>query len=172
MAVNEAGRLRVLKAALTRDLATSERLTALAVRFAEPDLNHDEVVTTFAVALALHHAYSAMESYFERVAKEVDQSVPDGAHWHQQLLEQMTVPIPQRRPALLDESLLRDLDELRRFRHAVRHSYESELDWDRVKPLLQRLPAIQGRLVAEVDRPFQAFLDQVLERLEAEDALH
>lgn len=166
MAVNEPGRLRVLKAALTRDLATSERLTALAVGFAEPDRDQADIATTFAVALALHHAYSAMESYFERVAKEVDQSVPDGSHWHQQLLEQMTVPIAKCRPALLDEALLRDLDELRRFRHAVRHSYESELDWDRVKPLLQRLPDIQHRLVAGVDRPFQAFLDKVVERLE------
>ena len=41
------------------------------------------------VALNLHGFYSAMENIFELIAKNVDQTIPDGELWHQELLKQM-----------------------------------------------------------------------------------
>lgn len=79
-------------------------------------------------ALALHHAYSAVESILERVSRQIEGSLPIGADWHKSLLDSATLEIPGVRPALLEKDTARDLHELRGFRHFLRHAYAVELD--------------------------------------------
>jgi len=53
------------------------------------------------VALNLHGFYSGLERIFELIATTIDGTKPDGEHWHQALLQQMTSEMPGVRPAVL-----------------------------------------------------------------------
>ena len=46
-----------------------------------------------AVALNLHGFYSGVERLFELTARHIDQAVPNGESWHQDLINQMAKEI-------------------------------------------------------------------------------
>jgi hypothetical protein len=69
-----------------------------------------------AVALNLHGFYSGGERLFELTARHVDQAVPGGESWHQELAVQMTREVPGVRPAVIGADIAAALDEYRRFR--------------------------------------------------------
>lgn len=81
------------------------------------------------LGLAVHNIYNGIEQIFEDVAKELDGGKPKGDSTHADLLQLMAVETPYR-PAMIE---MQDLDgpgsfdDLRRFRHVVRHSYGMEL---------------------------------------------
>jgi hypothetical protein len=85
-----------------------------------------------ALGLAVHNVYNGMEDVLFNLANDVDGSVPTGETSHQDLLDQMLVPIPGRRPAVLDAALYQDLVELKNFRHLIRHRYGFDLDLAKV----------------------------------------
>jgi hypothetical protein len=105
----------------------------------------------------LHNVYNGIENCLLRIAHGVDESVPTGSESHRLLLDQMSAPISDLRPQVLSEELLPRLDELRRFRHAFRHMYFFDLDWARVRPLVDAVP--------DTLRSFERALDALLEAL-------
>jgi hypothetical protein len=80
------------------------------------------------VAVNLHGWYTALETALERVARLLDQTVPDGGSWHLDLLAQMRLEVPGVRPAIIPESVMPELHELRKFRHFCRNAYALDLD--------------------------------------------
>ena len=54
-----------------------------------------------AAALNVHDFYAGLERIFEAIARRIDQSMPEGPHWHEDLLDQMASTIPNTRPAVL-----------------------------------------------------------------------
>jgi uncharacterized protein YutE (UPF0331/DUF86 family) len=84
------------------------------------------------IALNLHGVYTGIERIFEVIAKKIDQRFPRGDKWHRDLLEQMSVDIPNVRKAVITEETRLILDELRRFRHLVRSAYSFQLDEEKV----------------------------------------
>lgn len=85
----------------------------------------------------LHDLYKGIEAILARVARHIDLHVPDSPHWHQELLQQMSKPFPNRRnTAVLSADTVTKLDKYRKFRHVFRVIYGFDLDWDRIKPLL------------------------------------
>jgi len=42
-------------------------------------------------AVALHHAYGAIESALSRIARAIDDGLPEGSDWHQALLHTMSL---------------------------------------------------------------------------------
>jgi len=65
------------------------------------------------VALNLHSFYSGTERIFELIAANVDDILPKGENWHQELLKQMAEEITEVRPAAISDSVRLDLDEYR-----------------------------------------------------------
>lgn len=116
-------------------------------------------VELMACAGFLHNVYNGIENCLLRVAHAVDESVPTGSESHRLLLDQMSAPLDAIRPAVIDEALLRRIDEYRRFRHAFRHMYFFDLDWERVRPLVEDSDAIA--------QAFEAALDTMLDTIEA-----
>ena len=57
-----------------------------------------------AVALNLHGFYAGLERIFKTIATRIDQSMPEGGNWHQELLEQMNTELPGVRPAVLSDA--------------------------------------------------------------------
>lgn len=64
-----------------------------------------------AVAFVIGNVYLGAERLFVRIAKEIDDHMPEGDAWHRELLTQMTEPWPGRRPAVLTEETATRLDK-------------------------------------------------------------
>lgn len=94
----------------------------------------------------LHDFYTSIEDILEVISGEVNGTVLESLDWHKRLLSNMSIPIPELRPAVISESLMWKLSEYLRFRHIFRNVYGYLLDWKRLKPLLD--PAVNPVLVA------------------------
>ena len=134
----EARRLRLFLARIRQEREAVEsvyqRLTTAVERVHS---SGPDVVNVAAAALYLQNLYTALEGLLRRVAVDLDGSVPGGEDWHRELLGQMALELADVRPRLIDESLHQDLDQLRRFRHLVRHAYATEYDWDEMHGVIE-----------------------------------
>jgi hypothetical protein len=70
----------------------------------------------------------------------------------------VNLDLPSLRPPVLTGNGVRALEEFLRFRHLFRNVYGFELEWDRLKPLLCRMPATWSVVRADLNA-FLAFLD-------------
>jgi hypothetical protein len=114
-------------------------------------------------AVALHHAYGAIEALLSRVCREVEGALPTGPDWHQALLDSMALDIEGVRPAIISETALTPLRRLLAFRHFFRHAYSVTLDGERLAELRRDAAAAQAALAPELDR-LDAFLRDLAER--------
>jgi hypothetical protein len=94
-----------------------------------------------ATGYTIHNIYCLFENYFLRISKFFENGL-DSSSWHAELVDRMCIDIPGLRPRLFNESFARRIDTLRRFRHAFRNMYQSELDPRRISILNDDVPAI------------------------------
>jgi len=116
------------------------------------------------IAVNIHGYYTALEAACERVAKQLDQELPQGNSWHLELLEQMRTNVPGLRPALIPDEVARDLHELRKFRHFFRNAYVLELDAEQVRQQAQRLTHVHDALRDHLGA-FQQYLTALIKAL-------
>lgn len=109
------------------------------------------------VALNLHSFYSGLERLFELIALEFDGGLLGGDTWHAELLRQIALDVPDVRPPVLQPNTASQLDEYRKFRHRIRNIYATNLDPDRMAPLVIGLPALWSRIRKELTA-FLSFL--------------
>lgn len=102
------------------------------------------------VALNLQSFYTGLERIFELAIAEVDQAMPSGANWHQELLRQAATSIPDLRPALISDATRDALDRYRGFRHVVRNIYSFDLDRDQIAPLIRDLRIVFARAQSDL----------------------
>jgi hypothetical protein len=81
-----------------------------------------------------------IENVFEVIARDIDERLPSGENWHQELLRQMALSVPQVRPPLLQRDTAVLLDEFRAFRHVFRNVYGFNLSSTRIGDLLKKFP--------------------------------
>lgn len=79
-------------------------------------------------AIALQHAYSALESLLERCIRHFDGALPTGHDSHRELLQRAGRAVPGVRPALLSPESVAAARTFLRFRHFIRHDYGTDLD--------------------------------------------
>lgn len=72
----------------------------------DPDRPADHRID--AVALNLHGFYAGLERIFKTIADRIDQTVPEGGSWHQELLEQMNAELNGIRPPVLSDEARND----------------------------------------------------------------
>jgi hypothetical protein len=111
------------------------------------------------VALNLHGFYAGLERLFELIAAIVDGTVPQGANWHQVLLDQMSAESPPARPAVISDEVRQALDEYRGFRHIVRNVYTFKFDPAKMGRLVEGAPGMFSQVRAEL-LAFADFLEQ------------
>lgn len=116
-------------------------------------------------ALALHHAYSAVEGMLDRVSRTIEGSLPEGPDWHQALLDTMALEIDEVRPRVLGDESVRLLHRLLGFRHFLRHAYAVPLDPEQLIRLRGDALSLAPRLAVDLDA-FDAFLKRLVERAE------
>ena len=110
------------------------------------------------VALNLHSFYSGTERIFKLIAANVDDMLPKGENWHQELLKQMAEEITEVRPAVISDSVRLDLDEYRGFRHIVRNVYTYKFDSVRIERPTEKADQLFVRVRAEL-LGFAGFLE-------------
>ena len=101
---------------------------------------------------------SVSERIFEKIAPELNGGIPAGPACHRELVESMTLDLPNIRPPVISPSTARALAEFLRFRHLFRNLYGFELEWPRLRALLARLPDAWRALESDL-RTFLEFLD-------------
>jgi hypothetical protein len=140
------GRIRQELEALRKIVERAER--ALGLALTQPEQKEFYLDS---VALSLHDFYVGLERVFQHVASQVDRGVPSGHDSHRELLHQMTLEIPEIRPALLSSRTATALDEYLRFRHIVRNVYAFQFDDQRIQGLVQRLRPCFDQTKADLD---------------------
>lgn len=121
--------------------------------------SNDETYYMDSVALNLHGFYSGIERIFELIAKEIDENVPEGNSWHQDLLIQMKTEIKKVRPAIISRDTYQKLDEYRGFRHVVRNVYTFNLSYKRIQPLVEDINEVYSQLKEELVN-FSDFIEE------------
>lgn len=102
------------------------------------------------VALNLHGFYSGLEKIFEKVAANVDGTLPTASNWHQELLRQMTLEVDGIRPAVISEETRDMLEDYRGFRHVVRNVYTYHLNPEKMEHLISNVDVVLEKLTAEL----------------------
>jgi hypothetical protein len=101
-----------------------------------------------ALAAMLHAYYNGVENAFKILAPG-RAGAPTSADWHAALLASMAAPSGVL-PPVIDDSLASSLAEYMRFRHFFRHAYVFDLNWEKMKPLIEGLAAVHGRLCEQI----------------------
>jgi hypothetical protein len=139
-----------LRSRIQQELAaigeTSQRAQTAWLRY-----NRDhEVLLLDSVALSAHAAYTGAERILLLIAEHIDGEVPQGRKWHTALVAQMAGERPGLRPAVIAGDTRGLLDQLRGFRHLVRHAYPDSLDPARVGELVTALPLLDSAFARDV----------------------
>lgn len=99
----------------------------------EPDLFDRTILGS-----VLHSFYNGIENIFEIIAKNIDREIPTGNKSHQELLHQMASENSYRKE-IINEALYLELRDYGTFRHFYRHAYSFQLNWEKMKPLVDNL---------------------------------
>jgi len=151
----------LLEARLRKELIRLENLENELKTLARIKELKVESIRLRAYASILHDFYSGIEKMFINIAREIDETVPKTEGWHRQLLEQMTLDIPARRPALVDANLAAQLQQYLSFRHRFRNLYGFELEWARMEGLIKNLGMTLKRVKNSIE-DFLAILQSVM----------
>lgn len=97
--------------------AQAARIRAVA---SGPDASLPDHARAAVLAVSLHAYFGAAESLATRVARTFDGGVPEGHDWHRQLLDWMSAPLGEERPAVFSDESHPLLLRLLAFRHFFR----------------------------------------------------
>lgn len=154
---SEDARVAALRSELTRDWEMVLRHRDGA-RSVDPTSGRPESAL---VALSLDHAYQAFETLLVRIERALGLPERLGAEWHRAILSASARPISDLRAAVVAPDSERDWDELRRFRHFLRHAYTVELDPTRLAAGVVRLECA----VSRDDANIRALIDALAARI-------
>lgn len=116
-------------------------------------------------AVALHHAYGAVEAALARLARTLGEGLPEGDDWHQALLHIMGLEVEGVRPPILSGESVTLLRRLLAFRHFFRHAYAVALDAERLAALREDALSLRAHVAADFER-LDVFLKQLAEASE------
>ena len=113
---------------------------------------------TYALALLLMTYYTGAERIFQRIAAVLGGLPREGARWHAQLLEDMSLDLPGVRPPVLRTATADSLQRFLGFRHVVRNLYAWTIRREEMDLLVRALPTVDADLGQDLER-FGAFLE-------------
>lgn len=114
-----------------------------------------------AAGFGLQGYYTGVERIFEQIAQVVDESLlKQTERWHQELLEQMRIEVPEIRPAVIHDSTYHSLKRYLGFRHVVRNNYTHRLDPTLIEQNVSSLHSCNERFIQDLDQ-FRQFLEML-----------
>ena len=99
-------------------------------RLKEPDFVEASAAGSF-----LQSFYNGIESIVLLIFKTIGENIPNNLQWHRKLFEK-TFEANEERTIIFRNEYKERLIEYLSFRHYFRHSYGYEIDWNRLKPLI------------------------------------
>ncbi|BAS26900.1 ribonuclease toxin HepT-like protein [Limnochorda pilosa] len=167
--MREAAALRRLASEIATALGEVETITQEGEELAAslPAMETPKRPTLRALGSVLHDFYTAVEDVFELIAADLDGGVPTTSDWHRRLLRSMEEPVKEVRPRVISPELGVQLRDYLGFRHVFRNVYGHRLEWTRMMPLVEGLPALSIRFRAEAEE-FCRHLEALADRLEGE----
>jgi hypothetical protein len=103
--------------------------------------------------------YTCLETLFLRISKFFENSLERDS-WHKDLLEKMTLQIPNMRASVISQKTHRVLTEFLKFRHFRRYYFEYEYDWDRILYLRKKFDESLPKVKTEL-KVFLQFLNKL-----------
>lgn len=94
-------------------------------------IDSEDILLYSGFAYLMHNLYTGYEAYFLRISKFFENGLPP-EEWHKILVDKMSWQVEKYRPAFLKDEDRSAFQELRSFRHLIRHLYDRELDPERV----------------------------------------
>jgi hypothetical protein len=94
-----------------------------------------------AAAQILHSFYNGVESVVILILKSINEKLPNDSRWHKTLFEIMFGQ-NSKGIIILTNEIKEPLEKYMYFRHFIRHSYSSELDWNEMEILVKNLEKI------------------------------
>jgi hypothetical protein len=98
----------------------------------------------------LQSFYGGVENIFKRIAKSIDNDLPQSKSWHKDLLDKMALPTNDR-PQVISDLLREKLHEYLDFRHIFRSIYSFDLHWQKMEELVFGLEVIIQQLRNEIN---------------------
>jgi hypothetical protein len=147
----------VLKDEIAEEFAKLDKL-ANKILTARQKHGGNEIFIEFA-AMNLQSYYTGLERILRKIATKIDGAIPEGDRWHKDLLDQVSIEIPQVRPAVISKSLRDELIDYLAFRHVIRNVYPFDINVQKVEELLDKLSTVHEHLTHELET-FREFLGQ------------
>jgi len=117
-------------------------------------LTAPDFVEASAAGSFLQSFYNGIESIILLIFKNIEETIPNDLHWHKKLLEKTFIPT-EKRTILFQNGHKEKLVEYLSFRHYFRHSYGYEIDWKRLKPLINGVEEMWKALESDIDKFLQ-----------------
>jgi hypothetical protein len=136
MVERSSAKLRILAAEVRAELPMLDRAIA-EMQMVEGHATSLEAgrVRLYAAAAMLDTFYTSVERILERIARALG-TLPDGPHWHRDLLHSSALDVPSLRPAVLNAESATALRKFLSFRHRFRNLYLLDLLAEHLDPLL------------------------------------
>lgn len=113
-----------------------------------------------AAAFEINRNYNILAKAFERLCETFENHLEKTGSYHDTLIERVTLDLKGIRPAFLPADAVRDVRELKGFRHLFRNAYDLDLDPLRIAAAADNA----SRPVARFDGWCKAFLSTVRSR--------
>jgi len=97
-----------------------------------------DIIEMTAAAQVLHSFYNGVESIIVLLFKYLNEKLPNDFRWHKTLLE-MAFGANLKNIRIFGDDKKEKLNNYLSFRHFIRHSYSSELDWKIMGPLVSEI---------------------------------
>jgi hypothetical protein len=115
-------------------------------RVKEPDFIEASAAGSF-----LQSFYNGIESIVLLIFKTIDEKIPNDLQWHKKVFEN-TFETSEKRTIIFGKENKEKLAEYLSFRHYFRHSYGYEIDWKRLKPLINGVEELWKELENDLSK--------------------
>lgn len=157
---NRESRVKILIKNMQQEISSLEEIYVQIeplLKKAEEAKEEDRVFYNRAAGSILHDFYTAIEKIFCDIANKINKGIPSGEDWHIKLLKSMAES-KKERLSIISLELMEELKEYLGFRHLFRNIYGSQLDWDKLKLLLNK---IQANLWTRLKDEFNLFIKNI-----------
>lgn len=112
-------------------------------------LEEPSLIELTAIGSVLHFFYNGIENIFKTIGKNIDGKLPQGHHWHSELLQQMSQDT-FKHSSVISMGLKGRLSEYLAFRHFYRNSYSFFLKWNELKKLADPVISVWSECKVEL----------------------
>jgi hypothetical protein len=108
-------------------------------------LKEPDFIEITATAQILHSFYNGVESVVMLILKGINEKLPNDGRWHKTLFD-MSFGQNARKFKIFRDDIKDSLEEYLSFRHFIRHSYSSELEWSEMEILVKNIEEIWKKI--------------------------